>query len=161
VQKLRAVLADISRGHDPKPLARILDALVMQPIRKLLGESRWVLLSPDADLNLVPFEALVDEQDRYLIERFAFTYLTTGRDLIRLEEHAVPKQGALVVANPDYGVFGASPPGQSQEAAHRGLRSVDLTRARFIPLPETEEEARMIAHDLSDARMLLGAQATE
>src|SRR6185503_8880927 len=103
VQKLRAALADPDQTHDPRPAARALDALVTQPIRALLGDTRWVLLSPDGDLDLVPFEALVDEQDRYLIERFAFTYLTSGRDLVRLEEHAAPKQGAVVVAAPDFG----------------------------------------------------------
>ena len=37
---------------------------VMAKIRPLLGEVRHILLSPDGALNLVPFEALVDEQGR-------------------------------------------------------------------------------------------------
>ena len=43
------------------------------------------LISPDGGLNLVPFETLVDEHGRYLIERYATTYLTTGRDLLRMQ----------------------------------------------------------------------------
>src|SRR5262249_35917555 len=47
VEKLRAALADHDLRHDPKPAARALDALVMQPVRAILGETRWILLSPD------------------------------------------------------------------------------------------------------------------
>ncbi len=46
--------------------ARKLDKLVMYPVRQLLGDTNNILLSPDADLNLIPFEALVDENNQYL-----------------------------------------------------------------------------------------------
>ncbi len=38
-------------------------------------------------MNLVPFAALLDENNRPLVERYAFTYLTSGRDLLRLSAH--------------------------------------------------------------------------
>ena len=120
VTKARRALADINRTHDPRPAARALDALVMQPIRALLGDARWVLLSPDGDLNLIPFEALVDEQNRYLIERFAFTYLTSGRDLVRLLEHAPPKASALIIGHPEFGAGHASAPAKGPDADRRG-----------------------------------------
>ena len=142
VQKLRAALGDHNLTHDPRPAARAAYDLVMQPIRKLLGPARWVLSSPDAALNLIPFEALVDEQGHYLIENFAFTYLTSGRDLIRFSAHAAPRQGALVVADPDFGIRDPAAP-------------------YFSPLPTTAEEARAITSRLSGAQMLLGTRATE
>ena len=49
-------------------LARNLDKQVMAPIRPLLGDARHLLLSPDGQLNLIPFEALKDEQNKYLVE---------------------------------------------------------------------------------------------
>src|SRR5262249_2668733 len=55
-------------GSNVNKFARDLDALVMAPVRKLLGETRWVFLSPDGVLNLVPFAALMDENGRYLVE---------------------------------------------------------------------------------------------
>src|SRR5262249_3811269 len=61
VKKLQAALKDRDQTHDPKPAARGVDELIMRPIRALLGDTRWVLLSPDGALNLIPFEALVDE----------------------------------------------------------------------------------------------------
>src|SRR6185312_10740670 len=71
-----------------KRLARKLEAQLMQPIRKLLGDTKRVLLAPDGALNLIPFEALVDESGRYLIENYSFNYLTSGRDLLRFQETA-------------------------------------------------------------------------
>jgi CHAT domain-containing protein len=68
----------------------------MRPVRKLLGETRRVFLSPDSALNLIPFGALVDEQNRYLVENYSLTYLTSGRDLLRLQVKTDSKQGPVV-----------------------------------------------------------------
>jgi hypothetical protein len=43
-----------TRYSNVKPVARTLDELLMQPVRKLLGNTRTVLLSPDSQLNLIP-----------------------------------------------------------------------------------------------------------
>src|SRR5262249_47382426 len=79
VAALRQALRDPKR-EDAKPLARALDEQVMRPVRALLGETRRVLISPDGELNLIPFAALVDEQGHYLVERYSISYLTSGRD---------------------------------------------------------------------------------
>ena len=76
----------------------------MQPVRQFFGEKRLVLLSPDGVLHLVPFAALIDAQERYLVEQYRFIYLTTGRDLLRLQVKTQPVQGPLVVANPAFGM---------------------------------------------------------
>ena len=83
-----------------KNTARDLDRLVMQPIRRLLGNARNILVSPDGELNLIPFGVLVDEHDRYLIQRFTFTYLAGGRDLLRLNSRSPNREGPMVVADP-------------------------------------------------------------
>jgi CHAT domain-containing protein len=81
-----------TRYSNVKQVARTLDELLMQPVRKLLGNSRTVLLSPDSQLNLIPFAALVDENNRYLVENYSITYLSSGRNLLRLQNppKAVP-----------------------------------------------------------------------
>jgi CHAT domain-containing protein len=91
-----------SDSSDVKPVARALDEKLMQPIRKLLGNTRTILLSPDSQLNLIPFAALVDESDRYLVENYSITYLSSGRDLLRLQNHAQSRSESVIVANPDY-----------------------------------------------------------
>jgi CHAT domain-containing protein len=91
-----------SDSSDVKPVARALDEKLMQPIRKLLGNTRTILLSPDSQLNLIPFAALVDESDRYLVENYSINYLSSGRDLLRLPNHALSRSESVIVANPDY-----------------------------------------------------------
>src|SRR5262249_54362066 len=76
------------RDRTPRGLkfrARAVDELVMRPLRAAVGDARRLLVSADGDLNLVPFDALIDEQGHYLIERYAMNYLTSGRDLLRLQ----------------------------------------------------------------------------
>ncbi|WP_437320807.1 tetratricopeptide repeat protein [Sorangium sp. So ce385] len=156
---LRRALADHDLTRDPKPAARELDRLLMQPVRKLLGDTRWVFVSPDGPLHLVPFGALVDEQGRYLVERYLFSYLTTGRDLLRFGgERGAPREAPLVLANPAFDDSKA-PPGP--EAAHRGVRSIDMLTQPLLGLGGTEEEASTIARLFPGSRVLLGAEATE
>jgi MYXO-CTERM domain-containing protein len=155
VTALRAVLSRPT--SDPKPAARALDARIMQPVRALLGDVRRVLVSPDGPLNLVPFGTLVDEEGRYLIERFSFTYLTSGRDLVRLQTAAPPRRGPLVVAAPDFGRIDRGPSLRTQ----RGEASGAFAGIEFPPLPGTIREGRAISSVLGSASLLTGATATE
>ncbi|WP_437745069.1 CHAT domain-containing tetratricopeptide repeat protein [Sorangium sp. So ce1504] len=163
-----AAAAELSRDlsnpeRDPRERARHLDALVMQPIRGALGPARWLLLSPDGALNLVPFSALVDEEGGYLIDRASFTYLTSGRDLLRAAGVVAPQAGAprgsvLVIADPAFGSLSELAP---DDDATRGLRSAELAGARFPPLPGTEREAEAVRSALASATVLTGPSATE
>jgi CHAT domain-containing protein/Tfp pilus assembly protein PilF len=168
VKAFRVAVRD-PRSKAVKPLARRVDQLVMQPVRKLLRDRRRVLLSPEGALNLIPFAALVDEQNRYLVERYSFSYLTSGRDLLRLATHSQPRGGAVVIANPDFG-------DQTAIASDRGLKvkqatadsspttansGVDLSAAFFSPLPSTAEEGQALMGLMPDAVLLTGGRATE
>ncbi|MEL7038379.1 MAG: CHAT domain-containing protein [Cyanobacteria bacterium J06592_8] len=82
--------------------ARELDQIVMQPIREKLGDKTHILISPDGQLNLIPFAALMDENNEYLVKNYLFTYLTTGRDLLRLQLDAPSRQHPVMLANPNY-----------------------------------------------------------
>jgi CHAT domain-containing protein len=132
--------------------ARQLDEILMQPIRQLLGNTKTILLSPDAALNLIPFEALVDENNQYLVENYHITYLTSGRDLLRLKDKFASQQSPLIVADPFYGKAG-------EKVAL--TRSIDLSEFTFSGLPGTEQEAKAIKNILPQATVLTGSQATE
>jgi tetratricopeptide (TPR) repeat protein len=80
-----------------------LDALVFAPIRARLAGVSQVILAPDGKLNLVPFEALIDSQGHYALENYLVSYVTTGRDLLRLAATLQARSSAVVVADPDYG----------------------------------------------------------
>lgn len=103
VTRVRAALRDPKRT-DVKDLARALDERVMRPIRRLLGAARHVLISPDGALNLIPFGALVDEGGHYLVENYTISYLTSGRDLLRLQVSGESRSAPVVMGDPLYDV---------------------------------------------------------
>ncbi len=166
VTALRRALRDQKRA-DVKRLARKVDEQVMRPVRALLGETRQVLISPDGALNLVPFAALVDERNRYLVTRYSFSYLTSGRDLLRLQLRQPSKQAPVVVADPAFGERASAealasrdlglPDGSQQPVA----QSLGLAQMYFRPLPGAASEARALRTVLPQATMLTGQQATE
>jgi CHAT domain-containing protein len=166
VDELRRALRNPS-STNVKQLGKALYEKVMHPILPLLGKTHRLFLSPDGDLNLIPFGALVDEQERYLVETYSITYLTSGRDLLRLQVHTVSKQGPVVFANPlfeqvgDPGDFGK----QTAPVVDSGSRGRppprDLRNVRFKPLPGTAQEAKALGDVLSGVKLWTGAQATE
>jgi CHAT domain-containing protein len=167
VHTLREALRNPSR-QDVTKLARALDVQLMQPVRQLLGETRMVLLSPDGLLHLVPFAALVDEQERYLVEHYQFIYLTTGRDLLRLQVKTQQTQGPVVIANPAFGTTRGTE-GNTDVSSQQGTtplpaaarEAVDFAQLSFSPLPGTAEEARVLQTLLPGATVLTQAHATK
>ncbi|AUX40065.1 hypothetical protein SOCE26_014610 [Sorangium cellulosum] len=162
VDELRRALS--SPSGDPSRLARNVDAQTMARVRPLLGSARKLLISPDGALSLLPFGALVDEDQRSLIERFTVTYLTSGRDLVRLATPAPPGQEAVVIADPAFDEGAPEPrvgelPCEDEECL--ALRAVDRSLLRFLPLAGTTKEAAAIGERLPGARVLTGEGATE
>lgn len=161
IRELRAALGD-RHSTDVKQAARALDELVMRPVRPLLGGSYTVLISPDGALNLIPFGALVNERGRYLVEDYTFDYLTSGRDLPRLEERAPSRQPPIIIANPlfDLAVTAADPPAPvARDIGER--RSAELSQISWPQLAGTAGEAAGIKRFLPNALVLTEAQATE
>src|SRR6185295_5613757 len=102
IDRLIDRLRDALRDPDDagvRARARAVDERVMQPLRASLGGATRLLISPDGALNLVPFEALVDEEGRYLIERFETNYLTSGRDLLRMQVVRATPTSPVIVAD--------------------------------------------------------------
>jgi CHAT domain-containing protein/Flp pilus assembly protein TadD len=155
-----------SRDGDIKAIARQLDSQLMQPIRaklQALGAPTQLLISPDGQLNLIPFAALVDETNRYLVETYDISYLTSGRDLLRLGTAAAPSPNpALILANPDYdrANLPLSSPTPTLPTS-TATRSADLSRLRFGPLLGTAQEAAAIAPKLPRSQLFTNHQATE
>ncbi|HEX4945407.1 MAG TPA: CHAT domain-containing tetratricopeptide repeat protein, partial [Blastocatellia bacterium] len=169
VEALRQALRDPSRT-DVRQRARQVDEMVMQPLRPLVNDKAHLLISPDGLLNLLPFAALVDEQDRYLVERYAISYLSSGRDLLRLQVSRQEKSAPLIVADPD---FDLSPKPLANTLAKRGtnrrsatLHGVRASRDDFSKwsadrLFETAKEAEAIKALWPQAALLVREKATK
>ena len=169
IANLRRALRDPQR-KDVRELARALDALVMQPVRSLAGNATHLLISPDGELNLVPFDALMDQKGHYLAEGYFIGYLTAGRDLLRMQVRRDSKSAPVVIADPLFGEPGGAhlartgltrPSLVAAADKHRGTANGDLAGVYFAPLSGTVQEARAIHALFTDSEVLTGTQATK
>jgi CHAT domain-containing protein len=151
VDVLRDALRDPHRA-DVKVLARIVNECVMQPIEAAIGNATRLLVSPDGDLNLVPFEAMVDSHGRYLLERYAVSYVTSGRDLLRMRVARESRGGPAVFADPLFGE-----PVKRQDLPGAG----ETPGMYFAPLPASAVEARTIKALFPETTIFSGARATK
>jgi len=155
VDQLRRALRD-PRRSDVRERARVVDERVMQPVRAMIGDADHLLVSPDGVLNLIPFEALVDENRRYLVQRYSFTYLTSGRDLLRLQMPRASRSGPVVIADPSFGERTGAAPAQGSVTSAENLANV-----YFAPLSGTARESREIEQLFPEAKVYTRDQATE
>jgi CHAT domain-containing protein/Tfp pilus assembly protein PilF len=176
VDAFRRALRDKYR-HDVKRLARMVDQKVMQPVRNLLGQTHRVFIAPDSALNLIPFAALVDEAGDYLVNKYHFTYLTSGRDLLRLRDKVESKAAPVVMADADFDKAATGMnASQGQQAANHTSQGDDANNdidkttgpriggIEFEPLKRltaSAEEARDVKAALPQATVYLRGAATE
>jgi CHAT domain-containing protein/Tfp pilus assembly protein PilF len=149
-----------------KQTARELDEMLMKPVRAMVGDATHLLLSPDSQLNTLPFAALVDKQDKYLVENYLITYLTSGRDLLRLQlKQNQDTSQPLLIANPTYssqGVAVASADNKvDKDSPNRGRRSGELSNLEFASLPGTKVEGEAISQIVPNLNVLTEQQASE
>ena len=134
-------------------LGRALYDLTFRKIAPALGGTKDVLVAPDGALNLVPFAALHDGK-QYLVGEYTFTYLTSGRDLLRLGLRGKAQSGPVIFADPDFDdTSGAAKPSGRRSRAMEGLT--------WPRLPGTGQEADAIVHVMTGVRVFRGKQATE
>lgn len=83
-------------------VARRLYEVLIVPVEGALVSAHEVVLVPDGAIADVPFAALRDRRDRYLVEEFALAYAerVSDRSLVRLSARTVVGGQALLVGNP-------------------------------------------------------------
>ena len=170
IYEWRQALRDPKR-KDVQMLARLVDAKVMQPIRASLHDANQLLISPDGELNLIPFACLRDEYGKYLVERYEVTYLTSGRELLRTNVARASKTEAVIFADPVFGdLYSAEATRAHASKSKANLKSLTRPNRKrvektsnpyFLPLPGTADEARSIRDLFPDATVLTGTAATE
>jgi CHAT domain-containing protein/Tfp pilus assembly protein PilF len=160
VDTLRRALRDPARG-DVRRLARAVDEKVMRPVRALVGDAAQLLVSPDGELNLIPFEALVDEKGKYLVERYSFSYLTSRRDLLRFQAAGESRGGPVILADPAFGEPSVVAAGGGAGQGGGARARLDYSQFFFGPLPGVGAEVRALKGLLPQATFLTGEQATK
>ena len=168
VDSYRSALQDPARA-DVKRLARSLDERIMQPVRGIAADTSRLLVSPDGPLALIPFEALVDEKGRYLVERYPVSYVSAGRDLLRMQVARRSRSAPVVLADPLFGEPDPAPgppagalPVSSPASRRRSVTAgADVSTMYFAPLAGTRHEAQSIQSVFPDAQVLAGPRATK
>jgi tetratricopeptide (TPR) repeat protein len=113
---------------------RRLDAQLVAPIRAQLSGIAHLIIAPDGKLNLVPFEALIDSQGRYALDSYLVSYVSSGRDLLRLASPQRPQSSAVLIAGPDYGPVPRSPgPDQLTFSQLVGATAEAINLQRYFP----------------------------
>jgi CHAT domain-containing protein/Tfp pilus assembly protein PilF len=161
----RAALRDPTRS-DVKQLGAKLYDRIMKPLEPRLGSISGLLISPDGQLDLIPFEALRDAQGRFLVQRYSISYLTSGRDLLRMDVPRASRSGPVIIADPAFSAHPADAASGDSVATSRtkGPAAPQATAATglyFAPLPGTRAEANSIGQLFPDVLVLAGPRATK
>jgi CHAT domain-containing protein len=154
VARFRAAIADPDNDRVTE-LGLALNDLTFARLAAALGSARHVLLAPDGALNLVPFAALFDGK-QFLIKRYMFTYLTSGRDLLRSGVRSPAMAGTIIFADPDF-----DGPDPTDIAVATGRRSRAMAGLHWSRLPGTAKEAEAVLHTVTGSTVYRGASATE
>jgi len=130
---------------------------IWQPLESFIGDKKSIYIVPDSVLHLLPFDAVTDEDGRYLLESKDIKVLSSSRDLVVA---SLPDADGdfIILAGPDYDLEDTnirskkiaiqgkrSAVGKGMRVASHGLRSLS-----FDPLDGAELEGKNIKK-VSDA----------
>jgi len=150
-------------------LGNQLRKILWDPVERVFGDAKSVLICPDSSISLIPFEVLpTGNGNERLGDRFSFRYLATARDLIRTEASVKSKGQPLIIGDPRFNWASDA----SREIAgvdfvneiNSGLsvqRGTDGDTLTFDRLFESGNEAREIARLLGVTKPYLGEDATK
>ncbi|MDZ8054597.1 MAG: tetratricopeptide repeat protein [Aulosira sp. ZfuVER01] len=151
-----------------------LSQLLFAPIREFVKDCRHLIIAPDGNLNLVPFQILpIDSTgQRLLMDEYTISYLSVGREILRTKVQPLTRSisAPLILADPDFDLTAdldretinnqELPPANlprklTAELLHT-LTGKSLSRAagtRFL--------GESVAKKLRDAQLYLGTEAVE
>ena len=160
----RAGAAPALRPDVVEGITENIKTLVFDPIAPYLQDVDHLLISPDGQLNRLPFEALQAEAGgEYLVQQYQISYLNSGRDLLKFDVIEPSRNPDVLIANPNYQTVDDTL--QLAQAPYRGLsdnrRSAELSQLQVASLPGTAAEVEAIQPLLPNATILTTDQATE
>lgn len=144
--------------EDIKDVGRHAYDLVWKPIADTLGTRDEIYLIPDGILNILPFNALVNPKDNFLIQDIKLHILSSSRDMLP-SDLPEAKGDMIILAGPDYDskkVVGdvqlaqvsqkrAAATQQALRGAGNGMRGL-----HFDPLPGAEKEGNLITETVKE-----------
>ena len=160
--------AAMRNGKNTAELLAEAYASVWVPLAIHLQNVRRVIVSPDGELNFLPFAALITPENKYLCEKYEVGYVASGRDLLtRLDKPATNRP--VLFGDPVFGDAAKDGDYLDRGVAFRSAFT-DPDRAmldgmRFPPLPGTRKEVEGLMHVLEGKKLpsavYLGQDATK
>lgn len=136
------------------PLCR----LIFEPLADHLDEKIDILIAPDGQLSLLPFEILITPAGKYVAEKYSISYLSCGRDVLRMYQRHETESRAVILANPEFTAAGnpsLSDPEESEDDIDYAMPDMKTSRrpdeclsTPFDPLPGTGVEADRVKNIL-------------
>ncbi len=136
---------------------------LFDPLIKVFGDRKRLILAPDGDIYRLPFGALPADKERYLIEDYHISYVGAGRDILRFGAGSAPGAAPpIVIADPDYDLEAGAKSDQTgaDKAQQRQSREMVRYASHFARLPGTREEGEHIAAMIG-VKALEGGAATK
>ena len=165
----RSVRSQIqSPTEDDQALGAILTEsgrLLFHGIQESLPSSiSKIVISPDGELNFMPFACLLQPDGSFLGEKFAISYVGSGRDLLKKTTPPSSKQ-MQVFANPAFDASVGLATASSNASTLRSLSIEKFSEILLPPLPGADLEAARISATAQEngwtSQVLSGADATE
>jgi CHAT domain-containing protein len=151
-----AKLREENKVSLPK-LRRLAYDMLIAPLKDHLSGAKTLILSPDGPLNALPFDALLNEEGKPLLEVYTVRLMQTGRDLVA-RDRLVTGKGLVAFGGIDFGKAEGeaqtpSAPGLAQATdAKAALKARRGQLGAFDPLTHSGEEVDVIAETYSDRR---------
>ncbi|MEQ1558278.1 MAG: CHAT domain-containing protein [Methyloglobulus sp.] len=163
IEKMMTAITDPKAQQDPasentiKTLLAEIYSLVLKPLESRFAPDKNLIISPDGDLNRLPFAAMITGEGNYLIEKHKLNYVSSARDLLHTSSAKPPALELALLAAPAY----------DEKLQQTGGGNYSAVRARdfskmFQPLPGTLNEMQDIPPLVKGKQLVLqGSEATE
>ena len=136
---------------DAQQLWKEVGELVIKPLRESIGDAQTLFISPDAELNRIPFAALSSHKDNQLLgDAVKIRLLTSGRELLDLVKRSksIKQKPLVVLATFDFKNPSLSKEDLSSPSKHSG----DLSSIRWTPFAGTAKRNAKLINAKFDAR---------
>ena len=143
--------------------SRTLYESLLAPIESELDGVQRLLISPESNLSVLPFEVLRPDNEKYLVESYSISYLNSGRELTQMGIATVSDNPAVILAAPSYGRYIAtSDKAESMSSkSSDDSRSADLQSLTVSPLEWALREGELIESLIPGSILKVGAEANE
>jgi CHAT domain-containing protein/uncharacterized protein HemY len=137
--------------------ARQLYQLLLKPAQHQLRGKTNLVIAPDDQLWELPFQALMAEDNRYVIEKSAVSYVPSLTVLREMNA----KRNRRMAEPAGYGLLALGNPTIGRETIERA--ALTMRDEKLDPLPEAEQEVKALGQLYGGARsrVYIGAEARE